>query len=307
MPADPGTPSGRPAVCRCSTGRRWCPQSCAGVRRWLAESRLARAGLSDHGEHLTGLDLEAHSSHSLHTPGAAEGDLGVIHPHQRRCLDEFSRHGALPSRSAAGGDRRTGGPRMESARWSSPACRWRTPRWRTRTADGTGNRWAWWPGSRAPRRSDAPAGCCGWRGSTRGGRRVAVPGIRQHLAGRAGLDDAAGVHDGDPVGDVADDAEIVADEHESEVLLVLQPLQQLEDLGLDRGVDSGRRLVGKQEGGPPASAIAITARCRIPPDIWWGNTSTRASGSEISTLRSRSIACSRASRRLIPGCARAPR
>ena len=49
--------------------------------------------------------------------------------------------------------------------------------------------------------------------------------------------------------------------------LVAQVAQQLEDLGLHRDVEGGRRLVGDdQRPGDPAIAMAIITRWRSPPD-----------------------------------------
>ena len=46
--------------------------------------------------------------------------------------------------------------------------------------------------------------------------------------------------------------------------------EQLEDLGLDGDVEGGRRLVGDDQCGSSASAIAIMTRWRMPPENWWG-------------------------------------
>ena len=43
-------------------------------------------------------------------------------------------------------------------------------------------------------------------------------------------------------------------------------VEQIEDLGLDGHVERGRRLVGDQQLGSQASAIAIITRCRMPPE-----------------------------------------
>ena len=51
---------------------------------------------------------------------------------------------------------------------------------------------------------------------------------------------------------------------------------QLEDLRLNGDVERGRRLVGDQQLGSQASAMAIITRCRMPPDIWCGYTSNAA-------------------------------
>jgi hypothetical protein len=45
---------------------------------------------------------------------------------------------------------------------------------------------------------------------------------------------------------------------------------QLEDLRLDRDVERGRRLVGDEQVRAAASAIAIIARWRMPPENWCG-------------------------------------
>ena len=65
------------------------------------------------------------------------------------------------------------------------------------------------------------------------------------LAG-AVLDDAAGVHDGNLVGLLGDDAEVVAHEQQRHAALALQLGEQLEDLRLDGDVERGRRLVGDE-------------------------------------------------------------
>jgi hypothetical protein len=54
----------------------------------------------------------------------------------------------------------------------------------------------------------------------------------------------AGVHDHDVVGDVGDHAEVVGDHEQRSMRLLLQLEQQVEDLGLHRGVQRGGGLVG---------------------------------------------------------------
>ena len=74
--------------------------------------------------------------------------------------------------------------------------------------------------------------------------------VRRHeRSGRRLLDDAAGVHHGDLVGEAGDDAEVVADEDHGHVPLVLECAQQSEDLRLDGDVEGGGRLVGDQQVG----------------------------------------------------------
>ena len=75
--------------------------------------------------------------------------------------------------------------------------------------------------------------------------RVQRPG--EQLVGRRDLDDPAEVHHGDPVGDVADDREVVGDEDVGEVELLLQVDEQVQHLRLDRDVEGRDRLVGDDE------------------------------------------------------------
>ena len=69
---------------------------------------------------------------------------------------------------------------------------------------------------------------------------------RRTVRPRPFLDLAAGIHHGDAVGDLPDDAEIMGDEQHRHAELVLQALDQLEDLRLDGDVERGGRLVGDQ-------------------------------------------------------------
>ena len=61
--------------------------------------------------------------------------------------------------------------------------------------------------------------------------------------------DAAGIHDNDVVRHARDDAEVVRDEHDGGVELILQILEQIKNLRLDRNVERGGRLVGDDERG----------------------------------------------------------
>jgi hypothetical protein len=61
------------------------------------------------------------------------------------------------------------------------------------------------------------------------------------------LDDAARVHDDDPLGELGDDAHVVRDQHDRRRMVALEAPHQLEDLGLDRDVERRRRLVRDQE------------------------------------------------------------
>ena len=69
----------------------------------------------------------------------------------------------------------------------------------------------------------------------------------QHLAARPALDDGAVAHHVDSVGDAPNEPEIVADEHERRAEAAAQCVDELENLRLDRDVESGRRFVGDDQ------------------------------------------------------------
>ena len=73
------------------------------------------------------------------------------------------------------------------------------------------------------------------------GRRVENVGLR------AELDQVAGVHDGDAIGDVRDDGEIVRDEEHRQSEFVAEIVEQIEDLLLDRDVERGSGLVRDEQ------------------------------------------------------------
>ena len=77
--------------------------------------------------------------------------------------------------------------------------------------------------------------------------RVGVPRRLEHLGGRPLLADLPVAHHDDPVGDLADDGEVVGDEQHRHRVPLLQRGDELEDLLLDRDVERGRRLVGDQQ------------------------------------------------------------
>ena len=77
--------------------------------------------------------------------------------------------------------------------------------------------------------------------------RVGMARVVIDRLGAARLDDAAGIHDVDPVGVARHDAEIVRDDDQRDVEPARQPLHQLEDLRLDGDVERGRRLVGDDQ------------------------------------------------------------
>ena len=71
--------------------------------------------------------------------------------------------------------------------------------------------------------------------------------VLHHVAHRADLGDAAGIHDGDPVRRLGDHAHVVGDEHDGGAVLAPEALQERDDLRLHRDVERGRRLVGDDE------------------------------------------------------------
>ena len=71
----------------------------------------------------------------------------------------------------------------------------------------------------------------------------------EHLGNRTLLDDLALRHDADPVGDLADDAEVVGDEQHRHAEARLQLGEELQDLRLHGDVERRRRLVGDEQVG----------------------------------------------------------
>ena len=71
--------------------------------------------------------------------------------------------------------------------------------------------------------------------------------ISEHLLGRTRLDDLSAVHDQDPVTGLGDDREVVGDQQQGELVVAAQAGDELEDLGLDDGVEGGGGLVGDEQ------------------------------------------------------------
>jgi hypothetical protein len=84
------------------------------------------------------------------------------------------------------------------------------------------------------------------------------------------LDQLAEIHDRDAVADVLHHREVVGDEEIGEAEALLQVLQQVDDLRLDRHVERGDRLVADDQVGLTASARAMPMRWRWPPENWCG-------------------------------------
>ena len=77
--------------------------------------------------------------------------------------------------------------------------------------------------------------------------RVRVPHAVEDVLDLAGLDRLAGIHDRDAVAGLEDQAEIVRHEDHRRAELLAEPLDQLDDAGLDRHVERGRRLVEQKQ------------------------------------------------------------
>ena len=93
-----------------------------------------------------------------------------------------------------------------------------------------------------------------WRGAFRFSRnqRLCVGMARRSEKVRhlVGFDYFAFPHHRDIVGDLAHDAEVVGNEEHRHMMARLQLLQKLQDLGLHRNIEGGRRFIGDKKTGP---------------------------------------------------------
>ena len=78
---------------------------------------------------------------------------------------------------------------------------------------------------------------------------VGVRRMVDHLVHRPDLADAPGVHHGHPVAGFGDHAHVVGDQHHGRAMVLAQPLEQRNDLRLDRHVQRGGRFVGDDQFG----------------------------------------------------------
>ena len=91
-----------------------------------------------------------------------------------------------------------------------------------------------------------------WRGLGTGttessALRIRMLRVGQDFGGRADLDDAPQIHDGDAVGEESGGRQIVGDVEDGDAAFVAQVAQQVEDFGADRHVEHRDRLVGDQQ------------------------------------------------------------
>ena len=140
-----------------------------------------------------------------------------------------------------GAERRRPGP-ASGTRWRR---RWRST---TRSLGAARRRGRARPARRSAVelvRARSPRGAARRRSSSLGVR-VAAGAWKTCVDGPR-LDDPAVLHHEHPVGQVGDDTHVVGDQQDAGVDAVLQVADQLEDLGLHRDVERGRRLVGDQQ------------------------------------------------------------
>jgi hypothetical protein len=77
--------------------------------------------------------------------------------------------------------------------------------------------------------------------------RVRMVRTGEQVIGAPRLDDPPCVEHGDPIAEVADEVEVVADEEDAEPVLALQRSQEPQDLLGERDVERSRRFVGDQQ------------------------------------------------------------
>ena len=95
---------------------------------------------------------------------------------------------------------------------------------------------------------------------------VRMQRVLEDVLGRAVFDETAEVHNAHRVRDMLDDRQVVRDEQVGQLVLLLQFLQQVDDLRLDRHVERRDRLVADDEFGVErqrprdADTLSLTAR-----------------------------------------------
>ena len=102
----------------------------------------------------------------------------------------------------------------------------------------------------------------------------------------------------DPVADVLDDGEVVGDEQVGQAELLLEVVEQVQHLALDRHVEGGDRLVADDElrvererpGDPDALALAAGELVRVAVDVALVEPDP---GQQLADERPRAPACSR--------------
>ena len=243
-------------ACRARRGGRAATRSRSGTRR--ARARASARRRRDSG----GRSRTRRAASPFRTlPGVAQNRSQMLSP--RPSSWRRPRSGTRPSRRPRGSRRgtscvaaclssRSGGGAVtwQRAEWPAAPRRARRDaasrrRSRAGSARRSGSLRAVDGGASAP--SNRSTCRCFGRDRDRGEQqpRVRVQRVEQHLLDRALLDDLAGVHDEDVVGDVARAREVVRDVEERDPALLLQPEHQVQDPDPDRDVEHRDRLVGE--------------------------------------------------------------
>ena len=76
---------------------------------------------------------------------------------------------------------------------------------------------------------------------------VGMQRLLKKLFSRRQFDDASQIHNGYPIGEIADDGKAVRDKRVREIHFLLQIHEQIEDLTLDRDIQCGNGLVAEDE------------------------------------------------------------
>jgi hypothetical protein len=77
--------------------------------------------------------------------------------------------------------------------------------------------------------------------------RIGMARVRQEIPLAGALDDAAGIHDHDAIGDFGNDPHVMGDEHDRRAMIASELAHEVENLRLHGDVERGRRLIGDQE------------------------------------------------------------
>jgi hypothetical protein len=95
----------------------------------------------------------------------------------------------------------------------------------------------------------------------------------EDLVARAGLDDAAEIHDRDAIAHMADDAEFVRNEEHGQAKVPSEVMQKIEHLCLDGDIERRDRLVENEQLGPDGKgacqpdALPLAARQFPRPSV----------------------------------------
>ncbi len=233
--------------------------------------RLARPALAQDAENLARPQLEVDAVDGMNRVGAGhELDAQLPRAHQQVVAHSGHHRGgkAMPARR----DQRVTCRRVPArVRTDRRKRRLRTcadgiDLWAARAEPTSGRRIDRIGRVTAQGRGRAPPGRIQGRPARQQRSRIGMAGRLEHGLDRSELGDTAEIHDHHAVGDVVHDVEIVADEQIGKPETVLQIHQQVQDLGLDRLVQRGDRLVeddqprAQRQCARDVDALALTAR-----------------------------------------------